>query len=366
MGLPPVTITTPSLMKYMESDLSKKVIVLPVIADPVDKIIFTQQDMDKLYDLAVQYKNGDMTMEELLCNLRGGEIKEVVAAFGIVMAIITVLNNVDFKDVVTYIVGKTPTTLNFISGTGSKGVCHPSGTRINQGKFDPTRSQKVGGRIRVRMAASNQCPSNQMQVSSFRFQNGRMNLHAAYQEVQRRAQAIGNKNFHCSFQRFQALAQEGTQISEITVREAISALQGEMLGYYKDTVRGNFGVAGPDFKVVGLGKFSHITHLEIKNPVGSAIEKASRNTSDLLLQGENIGRKIVRQQKNWSTPSYYQDKQKFPHINLNESFPKSPNNMLGVVDTFDVPKFEKTIIADSIKNQLVNPSYVFMNIKKNI
>ena len=40
--------------------------------------------------------------------------------------------------------------------------------------------------------------------------------------------------------------------------------------------------------------------------------------------------------------------------------------MLGVVDTFDVPKFEKTIIADSIKNQLVNPSYVFMNIKKNI
>ncbi len=76
MGLPPVTITTPSLMKYMESDLSKKVIVLPVVADPVDKIIFTQQDMDRLYDLAVQYKNGDMTMEELLCNLRGGKSKK--------------------------------------------------------------------------------------------------------------------------------------------------------------------------------------------------------------------------------------------------------------------------------------------------
>ena len=45
------------------------------------------------------------------------------------------------------------------------------------------------------------------------------------------------------------------------MREGISALQDEMLGYYKDTVRGNFGVSGPDFKVVGLGKFSHITLL---------------------------------------------------------------------------------------------------------
>ncbi len=270
-----------------------------------------------------------------------------MVALGIVMAIITVLNNVDFKNVVKSIFGDNHGTANFLTGTGGKGVCHPSGTRIKQGKFEPTRSQKVGGHIRVRMVASNQCPSNQMQVSSFRFQNGRMNLHAAYQEVQRRAQAIGNKNFHYSFQRFQALAQEGTTTSEVTVR-------------------GNFGVSGPDFKVVGRGKFSHITYLEIKNPVGSAIEQASRNASDLLLQGENIGRKIVRQQKNWSTPSYYQDKQKFPNINLNESFPKSPNNMLGVVDTFDVPKFEKTIIADSIKDQLFNPSYIFMNIKKNI
>ena len=189
------------------------------------------------------------------------------------MARITVLNNIDIKDVVSGIFGANYSTANFLTGTGGTGkVCQPSGTRIHHGKFDPTRSHKVGGRIRVRLAESNRCPSKQMQISSFRFNNGRMNLRAAYQEVQRRAQAIGNENFHCSFKRFKALVREGTQISEFTVRDAISALQGETLGYYKDTVRGDFGVSSSEFKVVDLGEFSHITHLEVKNPVGSAIE----------------------------------------------------------------------------------------------
>ena len=107
--------------------------------------------------------------------------------------------------------------------------------------------------------------------------NGRLDLREAFNEVQRRASEIGCDNFECSLERFRALATERKLLTENSVREAISALQGEMLGYYKDTVRGKYGkgISGPDFIVVGLGDYSHITHLEVKNPVGSRIEKAS-------------------------------------------------------------------------------------------
>ena len=36
-------------------------------------------------------------------------------------------------------------------------------------------------------------------------------------------------------------------------------------------------VYGPDFKVTGQGAYSLVTHVKVKNPVGSDIEKASRN-----------------------------------------------------------------------------------------
>jgi len=48
--------------------------------------------------------------------------------------------------------------------------------------------------------------------------------------------------------------------------------------------------------VVGLGKYSHITHVETKNAVGSEIEKASRGVTNLILQGEKIGSKFSEQQ----------------------------------------------------------------------
>jgi len=50
------------------------------------------------------------------------------------------------------------------------------------------------------------------------------------------------------------------------------------------------------------------------------------------------------------------------YVNRSESFPKSPENMLGVVDTFDIPKSEKSIIENSVINNLTNSSSViFLN-----
>jgi len=60
-----------------------------------DKIVFTEKRMDQLYDLAVKCRNNSMSKEELITKLRGGCVEDWIAAFGIIIAIITVLNNVD-------------------------------------------------------------------------------------------------------------------------------------------------------------------------------------------------------------------------------------------------------------------------------
>lgn len=42
-----------------------------------------------------------------------------------------------------------------------------------------------------------------------------------------------------------------------------------------NTVREDYGngIYGPDFRVIGQGDYSHVTHVEVKNLVGSDIEK---------------------------------------------------------------------------------------------
>ena len=208
---------------------------------------------------------------------------------------------------------------------------------------------------------SNQCPVNKTQAASF-VKNGVVDLHEAYQEVLRRAAKLGAENFDCSFQRFKELSTEYREPTEVGVREAITGLQGEMLGYYKNLVRGHYGkgVSGPDFKVKGIGKYRHITHIEIKNPVGKAIEEASRGFSNLHKQGENAALKIQNQQKKWSNTTFIENQ---PHWNASESFPKTPANMLGIVDLFDVPFGEKPIIENSIKNnvQIGSPVIIINN-----
>ena len=229
---------------------------------------------------------------------------------------------------------------------------------------DPRNPGCAGGPRSITVLSqskSNQCPANKTQAASF-VKNGVVDLHEAYQEVLRRAAKLGAENFDCSFQRFKELSTEYREPTEVGVREAITGLQGEMLGYYKNLVRGHYGkgVSGPDFKVKGIGKYRHITHIEIKNPVGKAIEEASRGFSNLHKQGENAALKIQNQQKKWSNTTFIENQR---HWNASESFPKTPANMLGIVDLFDVPFGEKPIIENSIKNnvQIGSPVIIINN-----
>jgi hypothetical protein len=155
---------------------------------------------------------------------------------------------------------------------------------------------------------------------------------------------------------------ENNVVDENSDREAITILNGEMLGFYTNAERVYYGkgVFGPDFKVVGQGKYQHITHVEIKNPVGSDIEKSSRNGySDIVKQGNKIGDKLSSQQSKWSNEAFRESLSK---IDPNTEFPSSPANTLELVDAFDLSVSEKLTFQNAVPNSCTNSSNViFIN-----
>nr|QYB19232.1 hypothetical protein [Climaconeis cf. scalaris]QYB19345.1 hypothetical protein [Climaconeis cf. scalaris] len=186
----------------------------------------------------------------------------------------------------------------------------------------------------------------QTQMRGF-MKNGEVDLDKSLNEVNCRASEIGCIDFEYSFERFKMLASENGKLTPGTAREAITVLQGEMLGFYSNVRRENSGidVKGPDFIVEELGVFKNITHVEVKNPVGSAIKLANNQTRSIARQGKEIGKKIIYQQKYWSNPN---ETSNIENLNLTASLPQSPNNTLGVVDYFDVPSTEKAFMEGNI------------------
>lgn len=198
----------------------------------------------------------------------------------------------------------------------------------------------------------------QTQISGF-VKNGRVDLNQAFSEVNRRASAIGCETFDCSFDRFKELATECGEINDSSVREAITILQGEMHGYYKNARRLDYGpyVKGLDFAVDGLGEFENITHAEAKNAVGSAIEIADGFDGNIWKQGKKIGKKSVWQKKFWSNTTRTSQ---VPNLNSNAYLPKSVNNTLTVVDCYDVPNFEKQTMNSAINFGAKNDTNVII------
>lgn len=200
-------------------------------------------------------------------------------------------------------------------------------------------------REELTQVATNVVPT-QTQMSGF-VENGKVDLQKCLDEVNHRASEIGCTDFECSLERFKALATENNELTSTTAREAITILQGEMHGFYKNARREDYGLAvkGPDFIVEGLGNFQNVTHVEIKNPVGSAIKIANGQKGSIAKQGKKIGAKLVYQQNFWSNTTKTSE---IENLNPTASLPQSPNNVLGVVDNFDVPSSEKAFMEASI------------------
>ena len=200
----------------------------------------------------------------------------------------------------------------------------------------------------------------QTQMSGF-VKNGKVDLRKCLYEVNHRASEIGCTDFECSPERFKALATENGKLTSTTAREAITILQGEMQGYYTNARREDYGlnVKGPDFVVEGLGEFQNITHVEVKNPVGSAIKIANGQKGSIARQGKKIGAKIVYQQNYWSNTTKTSE---LENLNPTASLPQSPNNILGAVDNFDVPSSEKAFMEASVlKGSQNNTNIIFLN-----
>jgi hypothetical protein len=189
----------------------------------------------------------------------------------------------------------------------------------------------------------------------------------SHKKLIRRSESLNCENWSCDFERFKSLATENGMVNDNSAREAITVLNGEMLGLYTNAERVDYGkgIYGPDFKVIGQGEYSHVIHVEIKNPVGSDIEKASRNGyTDIVKQGNNIGDKISKQQLKWSNTTFIGS---LRNLDPNVLFPQSPANILGLVDEFDVPISEKMIMQNAVENNCTNTSNViFINNETNV
>lgn len=206
---------------------------------------------------------------------------------------------------------------------------------------------KLGGKSKLHLSNSNEISTNVMptQIQAAKFlKNGKVDLQRAFDEVNRRASVIGCENFDCSFERFKGLAGECGNFAPSTIREAITILEGEMRGYYKNARRGNYGpnVRGLDYVVEGLGEFGHITHVEIKGAVSSSIQPKPT----LIKQAKKYVNRVNYQKDFWSNKAKVNEK--IPHIRPDAYLPESPNNVLGLYDLWDVGTPEKSTVNNAI------------------
>ena len=117
-----------------------------------------------------------------------------------------------------------------------------------------------------------------------------------------------------------------------------------MRGYYRNARREDYGpnVTGLDFVVEGLGEFNHITHVEVKGAVSSSI----RPKPTLVKQAKKYVNRVNYQKIFWSDET--EVKGKIPHINPDADLPKSPDNVLGLYDLWDVGTPEKSTVSNAI------------------
>jgi hypothetical protein len=97
IGLP-ILPNTLEIMKFSHSNvgLSKKQIIAQVIKEIPAEIDFTEREIDQLYNLGIELRNNSLSQEELITkisNLRGGSSIDVLAALGLIGAMIILLTN---------------------------------------------------------------------------------------------------------------------------------------------------------------------------------------------------------------------------------------------------------------------------------
>lgn len=88
---PPILTSMPST-----SSFQKERVIAMIMEHTPDTIVFTETQINKLYEIALKLKcpENRISREELIAELRGGDIKDYVTAIGVIMAIIGILFNI--------------------------------------------------------------------------------------------------------------------------------------------------------------------------------------------------------------------------------------------------------------------------------
>jgi hypothetical protein len=221
-------------------------------------------------------------------------------------------------------------------------------------------------------------------------ENENVIIEKVYEEAVRRAKK-NDPNSNCDFERIQQLVTEHTETKRqrlYAAKETITAVQAETEGIFKPGsgrrvylgTNDDGPIQGLDMAVEGTGRWSHITHVDFKNPVGTKIvaEQKKNNQpipeSTAAIAKDNIKikktakdtvKKMKGQIAHWTNQTKYS---KVPGIIKNPDLPKSPDNILMIVDLFDVPEFEKA----ELKREMIAAAegkiknMIFLNDKKNI
>ena len=262
------------------------------------------------------------------------------------------------------------TTSIFVSGLLPEHNFQRNNANHGRLGYKPTEGNPFSHRgpksITARFLYSENSACTQTQITGFLKEDGTVDLKKCVSELNRKASKLNQKNFECSIKRFENLATENGELKPGSAREAMSALQGEIMDFYENTHRIDYGpgISGPDFGVKGKGEYKHITHLEVKGAVGSAILKSSGQGSSLSRHGKNIGKKIRWQTNQWSDSDTVQS-MGFDNVNLT-ALPKSQNNILALVDLVDVGQlneksFLEAKILKTLKKNDTNINLVFIN-----
>ena len=298
--------------------------IAPIADKRLDKIYFMpNKEMIPLIYLNAQnvYIN-----ERVLKRLRAGGFEEtlVLMDIGVIVFLTFQLSGTDAFTVLDQMSKwNAPTT---------------GGSRFGGSPPGPSPSPTIS--TRMRSTALQAFGPSQTQASTFNNPDGSVNLDMGYREVLRRARF--SENFNCSFDRFVALASEGGESTNDSMRAAISALQLEADGIVSNVRR------DPRAEANGVKSFDYLadgpngeTHLEIKGPVGSEIKKAAGLGPSVTKQGKKLGFKIKNQLNYWFNP----ENTDRPKVTL----PENRSKVLVVNDLFDVPVSEKQQMESSIK-----------------
>jgi len=328
MPLPPVAIHRLSPIEQDRILKNSYPQIATIPESKVDKIRLTNDQIKQFNNLALQLNSGSLTMEEAVLQLRGGD--------GLT-DIVTVIAFVIFVNWYDSLFGVKAFQANPLP------LPHQDPVGWLNGKYDsrnvgPSPSPTIAPR--TRSTALQAFGPSQTQASTFTNPDGSVNLDMGYQEVLHRARF--SKNFNCSFDRFVELSSEAGEITNDSMRAAISGLQLEADGLVSNVRRDSRAAAN------GVKSFDYLadgpngeTHLEIKGPVGSEIKKAAGLGPSVTKQGKKLGFKIKNQLNYWFNPENT-DRSKV-------TLPENRRKVLVICDLFDVPVSEKQQMESSIK-----------------